>query len=74
LRLIFSNCKTFNADGSDLYADVVELERSLDTRLGIEQHRRRSFIAVVFFSLVCLCVSNYEPCVDFLLFSFFSPS
>ena len=56
LRLIFSNCKTFNADGSDLYADVVELERSLDTRLGIEQHRRRYFIAVVFFSLVCLCV------------------
>ena len=33
LRLIFSNCKTFNAEGSDLYADAVELERCLEGRL-----------------------------------------
>ena len=73
LRLIFSNCKTFNADGSDLYADVVELERSLDTRLGIEQHRRRYFIAVVFFSLVCLCVfQTMNHALTFFCFLFFS--
>jgi len=41
LRLIFSNCRSFNAEGSELYADAVELERSLDSQLGIEQHRRR---------------------------------
>ena len=35
LRLIFSNCKTFNAEGSDLYADALELEKVLERRLGV---------------------------------------
>lgn len=41
LRLIFSNCRKFNANGSELHADAEELERSLDSSLGIEKSRRR---------------------------------
>ena len=34
VRLIFSNCRKFNAEGSELYADAGEIERALDSKLG----------------------------------------
>ena len=41
VRLIFSNCRKFNANGSELHGDAEELERSLDSSLGIDKSRRR---------------------------------
>lgn len=59
IRLIFSNCKLFNAEGTTLHKDAKEMEKVLDQLLGNTSSRRR-------FTTYKMPQDDYIWCTDIL--------